>query len=242
APLAVQFNDTSTGDPVSWLWDFGDGTTAADQNVTSTFTVPGVFPVTLTVANETGDEASAVQEITVEEPPEETPDVPPAVPLNASFIANVTEGFAPLDVQFNDTSTGDPVSWLWDFGDGSVSPEQNLTYTYVMPGLYPVTLTVANETGDEASAVENITVLVPPLNASFIATPPTGPAPLTVQFTDLSTGFPVDWFWEFGDGRNDTAQNPVHEYPEEGVYQVNLTVENATGVNDTAAGFVEVVS
>jgi PKD repeat protein len=181
-------------------------------------------------------------EVTPEETPETTPEVPPVVPLNASFVANVTEGFLPLDVQFNDTSAGAPVSWLWDFGDGSISTEQNTTYTYVMPGNYPVTLTVANETGAEASAVENVTVLVPPLNASFIATPAAGPAPLVVQFTDLSSGFPVAWFWEFGDGANDTVQNPVHEYQGEGTYQVNLTVENETGFNNTTTGIVEVTS
>jgi PKD repeat protein len=69
------------------------------------------------------------------------------VPLVADFTANVTSGPAPLTVAFTDTSTGGPTSWLWDFGDGSTSTEQNPVHTYESPGNYSVTLTVSNAFG-----------------------------------------------------------------------------------------------
>lgn len=62
----------------------------------------------------------------------------------ASFTADVTSGFAPLTVQFTDTSIGDVTSWNWDFNsDGIIdSEEQNPVWTYLFPWDYTVTLTV----------------------------------------------------------------------------------------------------
>jgi len=72
------------------------------------------------------------------------------VPL-ASFTADPVSGAAdaPVAVQFTDTSTGEPTSWLWDFGDGSTSTDQNPMVAYYLPGTYPVTLTVSNDAGQD---------------------------------------------------------------------------------------------
>jgi PKD repeat protein len=64
---------------------------------------------------------------------------------DADFIAAPREGFSPLAVQFTDISGGDPSSWTWDFGDGSISHEQNPIHTYTTAGrTYTVSLTVNN--------------------------------------------------------------------------------------------------
>ncbi len=76
-----------------------------------------------------------------------------------------------------------------------------------------------------------------PPTAAFTATPTTGPAPLTVEFTDLSvsTGAPItDWSWDFGDDQTSTEPNPVHVYDTNGAYTVTLTVSSEAG-NDVAA-------
>lgn len=51
APAEVYFQDTSSGDFTSWLWTFGDGSTSTDQNPSHTYTVAGVYVVTLTATN-----------------------------------------------------------------------------------------------------------------------------------------------------------------------------------------------
>ena len=80
----------------------------------------------------------------------------------ASFIDDPTIGFAPLTVQFTDLSEGTPTMWLWDFGDGGSSTDQDPTYTYLTPGLYSVTLTSANSAGNStATGTGKITVLSP---------------------------------------------------------------------------------
>ena len=108
-PLNVGFTDNSTGAPTSWAWDFGDGNTSKDQNPVHTYYLAGNYTVNLTASNENGT-ASKLATITVSEKPV------PVLPV-ANFSANVTEGFAPLTVQFNDSSEN-ATSVNWDFGDG----------------------------------------------------------------------------------------------------------------------------
>jgi len=77
--------------------------------------------------------------------------------------------------------------------------------------------------------------------ADFSATPRSGPAPLTVAFTDLSSGGPTSWSWSFGDGTTSTLRNPVHQYTSTGSRDVRLTVSNAAGTNTLLrAGYVQV--
>lgn len=66
------------------------------------------------------------------------------------------------------------------------------------------------------------------LEAKFIADVTSGAAPLTVHFTDRSTGNPTTWQWDFGDGTNDSVQNPVHTYQQVGTYSVKLTISDGT--------------
>lgn len=69
--------------------------------------------------------------------------------------------------------------------------------------------------------------------AVFTGTPLTGYQPLTVAFTDASTGTPTSWSWNFGDGSTSTSQNPSHEYADIGDYDVALTVSNTAGMSKT---------
>jgi len=69
----------------------------------------------------------------------------------ASFTADPLSGVAgaPVAVQFTDTSTGNPTSWLWDFGDGQSSTDQHPLHSYYEAATYPVSLTVANGAGED---------------------------------------------------------------------------------------------
>ncbi len=69
-----------------------------------------------------------------------------AAQVEAAFSTNYPDdpaGRVPLIVSFTDESTGNPTSWLWDFGDGTTSTEQNPQHVYVDLGFYDVSLTVA---------------------------------------------------------------------------------------------------
>ncbi len=141
-PLNIAFTDTSTGFPTSWSWDFGDGNTSTSQNPVYEYSNVGNYSVTLTVANDNGSNyAQKVNYITV------LPQPP-----SPNFSLNITSGNIPLTVQFNDTSTGSPTSWNWDFGDGYTSTERNPTHTYSTAGNYSVSLTVSNANGIASKA------------------------------------------------------------------------------------------
>jgi len=82
---------------------------------------------------------------------------------------------------------------------------------------------------------------VPPPLADFAATPLLGTAPLTVTFTDRSTGSITSRSWNFGDGSSSLLQNPSHVYTTPGTYTVSLTVAGPGGSNTaTRAGLITV--
>jgi PKD repeat protein len=117
-----------------------------------TYTVAGDYTVTLTATNAFGsDDEIKPNYVSATEPPE----YPPV----ADFVGSPTSGYAPLTVNFTDLSTENPTSWLWDFGDGNTSVEQNPTHIYADLGMYTVTLTATNAYGsDGENKVDYITV------------------------------------------------------------------------------------
>ncbi len=85
---------------------------------------------------------------------------------------------------------------------------------------------------DILAIIEDIDPIVDKPVAAFTATPTSGDAPLTVQFSDQSTGKPTTFGWSFGDGTVSMDQNPSHIYVNAGVYSVKLTVANSQGENN----------
>jgi len=81
----------------------------------------------------------------------------PAQQGNVSFTADRTSGVAPLTVHFTATSAISTTSWLWTFGDGNTSTDQNPTHTYTAPGNYTVSLEV-NGGADTCTRPAYITV------------------------------------------------------------------------------------
>ncbi|MGA9029817.1 MAG: PKD domain-containing protein, partial [Methanoregula sp.] len=235
-PLTVQFMDSSLNTPTSWTWLFGDGGISSLQNPAHIYTTPGTYTVTLIASNSAGSNTATYQGYI-------TATKAASVPI-VSFVTNVTSGSPPLSVQFLDTSTNSPSSWVWSFGDGGTSASPNPVHTYTTQGSYAVTLTATNSAGSNTSSVSNFItinqVTVVPM-ALFKTTVTSGYEPLTVQFVDSSTNSPNSWVWSFGDGGTSTLQNPAHTYAAAGSYTVTLTVSNAMGSNTVSQpGYITV--
>ncbi len=138
----------------------------------------------------------------------------------------------PLTVQFHDLSQaveGEIIGWLWDFGDGNTSEEQNPTHTFPEDGIYEVTLTIATSEDCSATTVIHICVgdggpFEGPDCQAFFFFAQSGDNPHTFQFTDLSFGGVTSWTWDFGDGFSSDEQHPSHTYAADGVYPVTLTI------------------
>jgi PKD repeat protein len=238
APLTVAFSDLSAGSPTSWSWSFGDNTTAEIKYPVHTYANGGVFTVSLTVSNGTASSSKTrTGYITVESVVQ---------PPHAAFTADITDGQAPLGVQFSDQSTGNPSQWSWAFGDTGMSTAVSPTHVYQNPGIYTVSLTVTNSGGsDTETKAGYITVTSPPAApvAGFFGTPTSGTSPLTVQFTDASTGSISSYAWDFtNDGTVDSTQkNPSFTYNAAGTYTVKLAVTGPGGSdNEVKTGYITV--
>jgi PKD repeat protein len=235
----VDFTDLSSvalGEvPINnWTWDFGDGTQSFEQNPQQhVYAAEGVYTVTLTVGNGTlTDTKQKVDYITVEGP----------APPTADFVASMTMPIVGEPVHFEDLS--DPGSatqidsWLWQFGDGASSTDQNPDHTYNQIANFTVSLTVTTTIGqDTRTRTSYIQVQPMPPRADFDADNRTPGVGQPVQFTDMSdpgSAVQIDtWLWNFGDGGSSFAQSPTHTYTAVATYTVSLQV-TATSGSDTA--------
>jgi gliding motility-associated-like protein len=142
-------------------------------------------------------------------------------------------------VSFEQRSGGS--SYRWDFGDGSAfTNDPNPTHTFDQPGVYTVKFSSWGEGG--CVATDSFQVVVKEAaTADFSSDPdPATPAPLpdaAIRFIDESL-LAQNWFWDFGDGKTSSQQNPTHTYTEAGEYIVTLTVTDAQGcVSSLSAGY-----
>lgn len=224
--LSVQFTDLSTppGSITDWLWDFGDGNTSTLQNPLHIYEIAGDFDVTLTVT----DVGTCVNTMTQTSVVSYLPYPVPA------FTVDTTVGCMGDPFTFTNNSTSGAVNFLWNFGDGNTSVDENPVHIYESEGVYSVTLTAFNINGCDSSITEIQLIDIQHPDAGFTAFPTFAFCPpLLVSFTDVSSADVVSWFWQFGDGSSSSLQNPSHIYTESGVFSVSLVVTNAGGCTDT---------
>lgn len=247
APLDVAFDAAASSDPdgriVEYAWSFGDGTTASGPQADHTFSEPGTYEVTLTVTDNAGATDQNAQSITVEIPENQAP--------TAVFTATPTSGVAPLPVSFDASGSGDSdgriVSYVWNFGDGTMGGGIQSEYTYSAPGTYEVALTVVDNEGATDQITTTITVAEPdnqPPRAIFTASPPSGVAPLDVNFdagsSSDSDGSISNYAWDFGDGNTGAGARLTHTYTDPGAYEVVLTVTDDDGATSETTQIVSV--
>ena len=240
APLVVNFNDISTGNPSSWEWDLGNGTTSFLQNPSATYFNPGQYTVKLIIRtaqiNRSSESVTNSQEadsivksqlISVYASPQ------------VNFSGTPQSGCFPLPVEFADLSaagSGTIAKREWDFGDGILSNDQNPKHTYLSSGNFNVSLRITNSLGCIASLTNPQYIQITSgVKAGFTNTVPGScNQPVTIQFSNTSTGLGVlSYQWLFGDGSASALQNPSHTYSAFGSYTVRLIVFNTNGCFDT---------
>lgn len=157
----------------------------------------------------------------------------------ADFTASNTTPAVNQTVIFSDLSSNSPTGWVWSFSpsfpnfvNGTNQNSQNCQVQFTSPGYYTVTLQAQNGSGYNNAVKTNYIYVAnagsPPI-ANFTSNITSGNAPLTVNFSDLSSNTPNSWSWNFGDGYTSTLQNPSHTYSNSGTYNVTLTSSNSYG-------------
>lgn len=216
---SVEFTDLSdagTDVIVAWLWDFDDGNTSTVQHPRHLYNIPGTYMVRLTISTSSGCSNSITKPVTV----------------NPSPVADFEWQGECLgdETYFYDLSSvapGNLVSYEWDFGDGSTSPDQNPIYTFASSGLKNVTLVVTSNTGCRDTLQHSFYLHAPPVAQFAFDSVCVGAA---TTFTDQSlpspSGGTLSWFWVFGDGQASSTQHNTHLYQNAGVYAVTLYVQD----------------
>jgi len=206
---------------VGCTWAFGDGTSSSLQNPTHTYNAPGVYYLSLTVGTALCTD-SAVQFITVGTPPN----------CQAAFMM-VPDSTNPQKVYFISQSTPSNVAYYWNFGDGNTSTGPNPVHQYAVPGNYIVTHTVVNNYCSD-SISKSITIGNSANCQAAFSYMPDSAHPNIIDFSDLSTGNPSNYTWDFGDGNTSNAQNPTHTYNVFGNFTVTLLISGSNCYSTTS--------
>jgi PKD repeat protein len=147
-PLAVNFSAAVFGATGAYQarWSFGNGNSSSSNNTTQTYSALGVYNVTLSVQDSLGTYANATATIDVA--------YPTNVPFNATIHPSVSQGPAPLAVNFTASISGGyaPFTMNWTFGDGNGSSATSPAHTFASDGNYTVVLIVTDAAHATASA------------------------------------------------------------------------------------------
>lgn len=229
--FSVNFTDQSNPMPVSWRWDFGNGSTSNSQNPSAIYTSTGQYTVTMEVTFSGG------QVITVTKAAYIKVYTKPTVNFTAALIA----GCQPLSVPFTSQATpgSAPIrNYTWDFGNGVSSNSQNPIYFYGQSGTYNVSLQVEDTNGCTSIATKSnyINVKAKP-NASFSSTNNNHcsyPAVASMVNTTIANApGALTYDWDMGNGQTTGATNPSLQYMNPGSYDVRLIATNSLGCKDT---------
>jgi len=197
-----------------------------------TYTKPGDYSVVATVFNPIDDECGSSRDIQFDFNISDFPV--------ADFIK--TDNCLGAETTFTDKSANKNTrikSWLWKFGDGATSTDDNSKHTYTKTGDFPVTLTIINDNGcSSTSAIQ--TVHISPLPVPAFDYGKLDCAKQDILFTDQSTtteGTITKWTWDFGDGTAAVSKidkTPfTHAFAIAGTYDIKLTITTVAGCTNT---------
>ncbi len=210
----------ASGMPMSYIWDFGDGTNSTDSVSFKSYLSAGNYTVILTAVSNVGCQRTATKNLVVNP----LPDV--------SFSFNDVCNLEPIS--FTNTTGGAIMNQNWDFGDGTNSTVSDPTHTYAGTGSFPVVLTVTNNYGC-VDSVSQTAMVYAPGTADFItddADVCLGNSSVFHNASTVSSGT-LSYLWDFGNGMSSTTANPIMLYDSVATYDVTLIATTDHNCNDT---------
>lgn len=221
----IQLQNTSLN-ANKYYWFFSDGSYSTDVHPTHTFNAAGIHKVSLTVANTvTGCLDSHEEYITIGN--------------SADCEADFTYRIEPSTNQvfLYDQSKGNITQYLWNFGNGTTSVQQNPTVTYTKPGAYNVCLTVVSAGGISNLTCKNVITSANTCVADYDYLIEPG---RKVYFNETSLGNPVNYQWNFGDNAQASGRKVNHTYAANGYYLTSLKISNGSTCNSAAYQLINV--
>ena len=235
---------TEEGERLSYIWDFGDGTTGKGIKTTHAYRKGGRYHPRLTVDDGMGTRCSEAIATVIADV-----NTAPIARVSGKNIVCIGDKVT-FDGSRSSDPDGDPLKYYWNFGDGStIKGGSSQTHTYKKGGSYTVKLTVDDGRDYECStAIDtvNIRVNTPPVAST---------GPNLACCVDVKTVFDasdsrdadgdrLSYSWDFGDGTTGSGVKVSHVYNTPGKYTVVVTVDDGTGTDCSkdSASFVATVN
>ncbi len=233
---AVPFDGSGSsdpnGDPLTYAWDFGDGSFASGIAPTHTFAVASTYDVMLTVNDGQVDSPAATTTASIVDPPPPNNN-PPFADAGGPYAGEAGSTAVQFDGSASGDLDGDVLTFAWDFGDGSSASGMMPTHTYATAGNFPVSLVVNDGQADSDPDVTSAAISAPPMNVPPIADsggPYNGQPGQAVIFDGSGSSDPngnsLTYAWDFGDGSFGSGVAPTHTFVVESNYTVMLTVND----------------
>lgn len=236
APVAIDLTPKTSKPLVNFFWEAPKASeiVSTDNTLKATFRNEGSYSIILIGQDAEG--AVLRKTITLNVLPQEG---------SVTFDMKPTQGTAPLPVKFDATDTNIPgqeiTGFIWTFGDADEKTQLletgRVEHTFLQPGTYTVTLTVYTTTGTTKSTSKTIVVRAATLDACFVMSRTSGPAPLGVHFDrSCTTGSTTSILWDFDDGAqsNEPGTSVDHVFETPGrTYNIRLQLTDHNGVTST---------
>lgn len=213
---------------LAYLWRFGDGQTATQQDPQHSYNQPGTYKVTLQVTNSHGCADTASQDILI------YPQPVPSFSASAQRQCIVNNNFL-----FSNQSTVSSGSlyYSWFFGDGDTSSLRSPSHSYKNSGIYVVKMLVINSNGCLDSTTQTVYVEPKPVAGFTSSAQVACLKENSFYFINQSivSGVNATYAWDFGDGERATTKNSTHIFKDPGSYRVLLKVDDGLGCSDTTS-------
>jgi gliding motility-associated-like protein len=232
-PLVINFNNTSTsGSPMTILWQFSDGTTSNALNPTHIFSPPGVYSFSLSISTSQNcvdtSQILAVNSITV--------ITTPIADFN--YVSTSGMCFNNNSFSFNNTSQqlgpGGVISWTFSGPTAIQTSNSQIisNISYSASGQYPVTL-VATDNNCSDTTTKIIELYENPI-ASIDPISSLGCDPMSIKFLNTSTSASgLTYLWTFSDGTTSSQSSPTHIFTPPGTYDYTLSIKTTSQCVDS---------
>lgn len=228
APINVTFKDITQSDfseIVNYRWKLGDQGLSSIADPQASFNQNKDQLIRLITTDNIGCKDTVDKTI---------PIFIPKADFKSEYLSVCTD----VNFEFENTSTGVELEYLWTFGDNlGVSEEQNPIRTFNKEGNYNVKLVITDANNCKDSITKASFVKVENFNYDFVGFPRFKTCPELISKFEIipSNIFYKQAYWDFGDGNNslDTNRFPVNIYSESGIFDVSLIVEDFRGCKDT---------
>jgi PKD repeat protein len=219
----VNFTATASGgtSPYTFAWNFGDGGSGSGSTVSHTYSVKGIYNVTLAVADANNSTFSVSRQL----------GVSGQVVTLTALCNNGTTG-KPLTCNASVSGGTAPYIIAWTFGDGGTGSGFSVSHVFTVKGTYVVTVNVTDANLASATRTLQVSVAPQPLLVDFAISPssPLAGEPVTLTASVSGGTTPYAFSWSFGDGSNGVGSPVSHTYGVKGSYNISLVVTEANNV------------